>query len=252
MRTSPSPTPDTALDAVRASLLRQGAPAAYVGRLVGELADHRADVVDELVRAGATPADAAHAADERMGEPDAVADAACAALRRGSFVWRHRVLVLVILPVVLLPVMWAVVLGLGAWAAGILSPSFHPGATLPRSRALLGWACDACGHVMPAVAAVAFYGLARRRCCGRAWAWTPGVLLAGIGSVTFVATFMDAPAAATGRLVAGVAPTPDAVKLFVPLGLLSMFETWHWMRRGRGRCGGGGLPPSAGSAIGST
>ena len=52
MRTFPSPTPDTAIDAVRTSLLRQGAAAAYVGRLVGELADHRADAIDELVPRG--------------------------------------------------------------------------------------------------------------------------------------------------------------------------------------------------------
>src|SRR3954449_381595 len=63
MQTSPT------LDAVRASLLRHGAPAAYVGRLVGELADHREDAIDEMTRAGATPEAAARAADERMGGP---------------------------------------------------------------------------------------------------------------------------------------------------------------------------------------
>jgi hypothetical protein len=228
------------LDALRASLLRQGAPAAYVGRLIGELADHREDAIDEMIRAGATPEAAARAADERMGEPAALADAACAALRRGSFLWRHRVLVLVVGPVVLLPLGWAAVLGLGAWAAGLLSPSFHPGATSPGSRALLRWACGACGHVLPAVAAAAFYWLARRRCCGRAWSWTPGVILSAVASVTFVAMFMDGPGAGTGRLVAGVAPAPDAVKLLVPLGLLWIFEMSHWMRRERRRRGAAG------------
>src|SRR4051812_47921357 len=97
MRTSPT------LDAVRASLLRHGAPAAYVGRLVGELADHREDVIGDRGRAGSTPGAGAGAADERLGEPATVADAACAALRRGSFLWRHRVLVLIVAPLVLLP-----------------------------------------------------------------------------------------------------------------------------------------------------
>jgi len=232
------PTSPT-LDAVRASLLRHGAPAAYVGRLVGELADHREDVIDEMTRAGATPEAAARAADERMGEPAMVADAACAALRRGSFLWRHRLLVLIVGPIVLLPLGWAIVLGLGAWATGLLSPSFHPGATSPGSRALLRAACGVCGHVLPPLSAAAFYWLARRRCCGRAWSWTPGVVLSAVGSVTFVAMYMDASGGGTGRLVAGVAPAPDAVKLFVPLGLLWMFEIWHWMRRESWRWGGG-------------
>src|SRR5206468_1952552 len=102
--------------------------AAYVDRLVRELAEHRDDVIGELLAAGATADDAARTADERLGQPAMLAAAAGDRLRDSSLLWRHRVLLLIVLPVVSLPLVWAAVLVLIAWSMGLFAASFHIGA----------------------------------------------------------------------------------------------------------------------------
>jgi hypothetical protein len=217
------------LEAIRASLVRRGAPSAYIGRLLAELSEHRADLVLELVREGAAADAAEREADRRIGEPAALARAAVEELRRASFVGRHRGLVLVVVPILLLPLIWATVLALAALAAGIFSAGFRVGATSAESRRLLAMACAVCGYVVPALAGAAFFVLARSRFCGVVWCWAPGFMLAVSASLTFVDVFARGTA---GRLVVGVVPAPDTVRLLVPLGVLAVFEAWHRTARG--------------------
>jgi hypothetical protein len=123
------------LSAVRKLLQRRGAPGAYVERFVRELAEHREDLMRDLLREGKTPEQAAIEADRRIGAPTELAAEAFEKMRRASFVGRHRVFWLVVMPILLLPICWLLLLGLAARHAGMLSPAYRVGSIDAESLA---------------------------------------------------------------------------------------------------------------------
>jgi hypothetical protein len=217
------------LEAIRQLLLRRGAPGAYVERLIGELAEHRADLVHDLMRDGRSLDQAGLEADRRLGEASALVEAAFVEMRRNSFVGRHRLACLIVLPVVVLPLSWTIVLVLAAWTTGMLAPGFHVGTMSAQSRVVISIACGACNFAMPAALGAAFWLLARRRFCGRVWSWAAGLALAVVSSFLFARMFSSGG----GRLVVGVALLPDPVKLSMPIVLILAME----LARGVGRRG---------------
>ena len=221
-------------DPLETALLRRGVPATYAERLAGEIADHREDLILDLVGQGHSPEAAAREADRRIGDPGAVAEAAVHHLRPHSFVGRHRVLVLGLAPALALPFVWAALLLPAAWAAGILSPTFEVGTASPRAGAVLLAACALCGYAAPAAAAAAFYALARRSFCGAAWAALPCFVLAALSSLTFLTVVVGGPGPAAGRLIIGAAPSPDPARLLIPLGAFAVLESLR-LRRCRAR-----------------
>src|SRR5438105_3655194 len=89
------------LDRLRAALARRRLPAAYAERLAQELSDHFHDLTEEKM--------STEALQERMGEPEQVAEAARVEYRRRAVFRRHRwlgVTTFLILPVPLLCVGW--------------------------------------------------------------------------------------------------------------------------------------------------
>src|SRR5438552_9831327 len=168
------------LDDLGARLLKRGAPPRYVGRLIAELAAHREDLVGEMLNEGLTPESAALRADQRLGDPAVLADAVLTKVRRGSFLGRNPVLSWIVLPVLLLPLSWAGLLFLAAWLGGILSPSSRSGTISGQGPTILSIASFLCAYCVPAASGAAFYWLARRRCCGGIWAWTPCLLLSAL------------------------------------------------------------------------
>jgi hypothetical protein len=208
------------LEAVRRLLRRRGAAGAYVERLIGELAEHRADLLHDLMRDGFSQEQAGVAADRRIGEANALVEAAFAQMRGNSFVGRHRLTCLIVLPVVLLPLSWTIVLVLAAWTTGMLAPAFHVGTMSAQSRVAISIACGLCNFAMPAALGAAFWLLARRQFCGRLWSWAPGLALAVVSSFLFAQTFFSGG----GRLVVGLAMLPDPLKLSLPIGLVLAIE----------------------------
>ena len=79
----------------------------------------------ELIAGGASPAAASSEADQRIGDRAALADVSLLRLRAQSYIGRHPVLALIVLPVVLVPLGWAGVLLSAAAATGLLSSSLR-------------------------------------------------------------------------------------------------------------------------------
>jgi hypothetical protein len=212
------------LEAVRRSMSSRGVPRAYIARLVTELSEHREDLIAELVDEGTSPDVAGTDADRRLGDPDVVAAEAIARRRAGSLVGRHRVLCLVVLPVLALPILWTLVLFVVVLACGLLSPSYRMGELSENGRALLSAACWVCGHVLPAGCGAAFFLLARERCCGAAWARVPVWVIAAVASFVFLKVFAHDGGGPVGRLVVSAAPWPDPLKLILPPLVLFVLE----------------------------
>jgi hypothetical protein len=212
------------LDSIRTALSRRCAPPAYVERLAGELAEHREDLVADLIAGGLERGVAEAEADRRIGDPIAIAEAAASVLRDTSWTTRHPVLALVLLPALTLPLIWAAILLLAAAAGGILSPSFDSDPPSPWARTLLSISCVACTYCVPAAAGAVFYVIARRRFAGGIRAWTPPLVLAAISSFAVARVFFDASSASTGRLVVGAHATPDPLRLFLPLASVLLLE----------------------------
>lgn len=218
------------LEAVKKLLRRRGAPVAYVQRLMGELAEHREDLMRDLLREGMSPEQAEIEADRRMGEPAELAEGAIEKMRRASFVGRHRVLCLILMPVLLLPVSWFLLLGVAAWGAGMLSPAYRVGSINASSLAWIYITLTLCRDVIPGAIAAGFYLLARRKFCGRVWSFIPGLTAWAVSSILFVHVFPAGFGGATGRMVIGITYHFDLVKTVVLIGVLLLLEVMQrWM-----------------------
>jgi hypothetical protein len=86
---------------LRERLLRGGIAPASAERYLAELTDHFDDLVDEMIAAGCSPADARVAALDRLGDPDTLAQPMLFNPRFQSRACRHPVLAYLALPLVL-------------------------------------------------------------------------------------------------------------------------------------------------------
>jgi hypothetical protein len=163
------------LDRVADELARRGVPAGYRSRLLAELGDHIHDLTDEGLPM----------AEERLGEPAAVAAAAADRLR-GGWVRRHPVLVFGLAPIpVAVGVMAAVVLGLGvfAWAADELTGwSTSPAVRPVAGRVVLNTLDLGVRFGAVALSAALFARLAGRAGSGRVWPAVAAVQLTALAA----------------------------------------------------------------------
>jgi hypothetical protein len=212
------------LETLGSMLSDRGVPSAYAHRLLDELAEHHEELTLRLTTEdGLSPDAAAAEADRRLGDPNTLADAAVAAMRNTSWIGRHPIFALVLLPAMMLPTAWAVLLLAVACINGMLSPSFRVGDLSEHARTLLSLSCAACAYVIPAAASAALYHSARGRFVGRAWPWLPPLVLAIVSSFLFVRVFLDTPDAA-GRLVVGIRAIPNPFMLLLPLATALLLE----------------------------
>jgi hypothetical protein len=212
------------LDTLKRALADRGVPHAYACRLLEELADHRDERIRQLISQGSSPDAAAAEADRRLGDPTTLADAAVIALSHASWIDRHPLLALVVLPAAALPAAWAGLLLVVAGINGMLSPSFRVGQLSDQARTLLSLACVACTHFVPAVASTAFCLFIRPRFIYRIWRFIPALVLAIPSSLIFVRVFTSDPAGDVGRLVVGLRALPDPLTLLLPLAAALLIE----------------------------
>jgi hypothetical protein len=151
-------------------LLRQGLPPAYVERLVQELCDHLNDVMEE---SRSMEADRSSLAAERVGRPSNLAAAAVAEYRKRAFSRNHPVVMFAVLPILLLPVLWAglfVAEALVCLGVGEMPTSY-------RGLRIISYGESGLLLVPAAASAVVFCRSARRN--GMGWRWpllTTGIL----------------------------------------------------------------------------
>lgn len=97
------------LGPVNGHLRRHGLPADRVERITRELAEHWEDLRDAALDRGISENEAADEADARMGRPEQLSRAITDGLRQSSWLGRHPVLALCLLPFLAVPLLMAVV-----------------------------------------------------------------------------------------------------------------------------------------------
>lgn len=131
------------LEGVRRSCVGRGLPTPVIERIVAELRDHLADLMDPpemLDGTTRTPADAriALSAEDRLGAPELLAASAVANLRAASFAARHPAWTFLALPVPLTIAGWALMLAItiGLFRLGNYLPLVAP---LVKHRPVAEW-----------------------------------------------------------------------------------------------------------------
>ncbi|HEV8604637.1 MAG TPA: hypothetical protein VGQ99_04685 [Tepidisphaeraceae bacterium] len=209
-------------------MLSSGVRPDYVSRLLEELSQHRQSLIDDIVSEGLEPPRADAEADRRMGSPQMLAQAALAGLRIGTFTGRHPHLAFVVAPLFLLPLCWCACFLSAAWLASAVSGA--PDAPSTDARAILLGGCYVCGYALPALLSALFYLHARRRLCQTGWAFLPCALLSAIAGYTFFRFGFSPDHLGPGSFVAGIAASPDPLKLVLALGAVSLLEMRHVLK----------------------
>lgn len=174
------------MESLAAELIRRGLPPDYAQRAAAELAEHRRDLVEELVSQGGAANAAEAAADRRLGEPRELVRKLAREYRRRTLAGRWPIATFVVSPLLTAYASWvlaalavssgcACVSRLGAFV-GVDGVS---NAAVATAKLVAGWTLF--NVVAPVTLAVGFARLARR--AGLSWRWT----LASVVQVALVA-----------------------------------------------------------------
>jgi hypothetical protein len=236
------------LELLAIELLRRGLPRPYVQRVVRELAEHCADILDEQPTPGS--------ASDRLGAPAALADSIVSAYRARTFCGRHPILTFVVAPIPLVILAWIGVvliftlldwvgewLGVAAWTEG------KPLAEWPVFAV---WCVLSFYYVLMfapfALVSAVLCRLARR--AGRSSKWVlVGCLLVGLlaASVSYGCKLPDAPGTGSITIAWLLYPAPgqpllhrlsftqQLLQFAVPLGI-GLYAVWKSSRRGPTTC----------------
>jgi len=163
------------IETLRCRLVELGCPLAQVRRLVREVADHRDDLKQAAEAEGLSGAAAEIQAMAQLGDPLALAEDLAATLRRSSWWGRHYVITFGLLPVLAVPVLWALALLLELFLlVGVLGHGWNltkirPMADDPVTFSYLLMIFHLMDYLAVAFVALAFHRLARRAAVNRKW-----------------------------------------------------------------------------------
>jgi hypothetical protein len=162
------------IEQLRRRLLELGCPMVQVRRLVQEVADHHEDLKQAALSEGLSEADAEARANVQLGDPLALAEHLMAALRRSSWWGRHFLIGFCVLPLLAVPVLWALLLFLGLSLEFALGYSWdwkklHVAADNPVAFHHLAMAVHGADYVAIALATLLFCWLARRSAVSLTW-----------------------------------------------------------------------------------
>ena len=162
------------IEQLRRRLLELGCPMVQVRRLVQEVADHHEDLKQAALSEGLSEADAEARANVQLGDPLALAEHLMAALRRSSWWGRHFLIGFCVLPLLAVPVLWALLLFLGLSLEFALGYSWdwkklHVAADNPVAFHHLVMAVHGADYVAIALATLLFCWLARRSAVSVTW-----------------------------------------------------------------------------------
>ena len=101
------------IEPLRRRLLELGCPMVQVRRLVREVADHHEDLKQAALSEGLSEANAEVRANTQLGDPVALAEHLMVMLLRSSWWGRHSIIGFCVLPLLAVPVLWALILFLG-------------------------------------------------------------------------------------------------------------------------------------------
>ena len=169
------------IEPLRRRLVELGCPIAPVRRLVQEVADHQEDLKQAAMSEGLSGVDAEARANAQLGDPLTLAEQLMAALRRSSWWGRHPVVGFCGLPVLAVPVLWALLLFLDlslefALGYGWDAKKLHVAADNPVAFHHLVMALQCADFVAIALVTLFFCWLARRSAVNCKWMVTACVI----------------------------------------------------------------------------
>jgi hypothetical protein len=98
------------IEALRRRLVELGCPLKQVRRLIREVGDHWEDLKQAAMAEGLSGADAETRANASLGDPLVLAEELMTALRRSSWWGRHFVVTFCLVPLLMYPILWALLL----------------------------------------------------------------------------------------------------------------------------------------------
>jgi hypothetical protein len=205
-----------------------GCPAGQLQRRVRELADHHEDLKQAALQEGLSEAEAEARADQRLGEPAALADRVARMLRQSSWLGRHRVLGFCLLPI---PATFAGSLLGVAVAFGLVRVwvSADEWAVLadggPGFGVLVGASRAACCLAIALITAL-FCWLAHRSAAGRKWAL---LACACCSLQSFFGYCRILPHSAN----VGYSSTPNWSCAVIPFWVAAVAWIWHLLEQRR-------------------
>ena len=215
---------------LRFRLLELGCPVARLQRMVREVADHREDLVQAALAEGLSMPEAGAQADERLGNPQTLAEYLMVSRRQASWCGRHRVIAFGLLPLLTFPVLWALVLCLHLTLGYALGFGWNHNrlravADNPSTFHYLVMTVNGADYVAIAVVTFLFCRLAGQSAVGRSWRLLAG-LICTLYSL-FIVTYLS-----PHNFTLGLTPQPHWLQAAIPLLVLGMA---HWNQRRRVR-----------------
>jgi len=155
-------------------LVQIGCPMGQVRRLVREVADHREDLKQSALLEGLSEADAEASVNAKFGDPLCLAEQQMAMLRRLSWWGRHFLIGFCLLPLLVVPLLWVLLLFLDmslefALGYGWDEKKLHVAADNPAAFNHLVIAVHCADFVAIALVTLLFCWLARRSAVSFKW-----------------------------------------------------------------------------------
>ncbi len=207
-------------------MLELGCPVDRMQRSVRELADHRRDLI-EAAQAKGMPAPTAEAwADAKLGNPQVLAEDLMVSWRQSRWCSRHAFITFGLLPLLMFPMFWALVLFLFlsvefAVGFGWNHKTLHAAAENPTTFGHLVNAAHGADYAAIALVVLLFCLLGRRSAAGLKWVMLAGLICAAYSLFTCARV-------APHYFSIGFTWTPQWIRAAIPL---SMVGIAYWNRR---------------------
>lgn len=203
------------IEQLRRRLLELDCPLTQVRRLVREVADHREDLMRDALAEGLPSLDAEARANAQLGDPLGLAEDLMRSLRQSSWWGRHRVVGFCLLPLLAVPVLWALLLCLDLSAVfavgyGWDNKKLHAAADNPVAFHHLIMALQGADYLAMTLVTLFFCWLARRSAVTFRWMVTACVICSVYG--LFVYTHLK-----PHFFSFGVYWTPHWIRAAIPL-----------------------------------
>lgn len=211
---------------LRCRLLELGYPASRVRRMMGEVSDHRDDLIEAGLAKGLSAEVAQRVAERKLGNPLELAERVVTAHRKSTWFGRHFLLTFGFLPLVAFPLLWALFLALGLWLEigvgfGWNKQKLHlVNENFPTFRfwAHVAYNTD---YAALALAAFIFCWLARRWAVSFTWM----TIACLIGSVYAAGTFTNV---ARHVYTVGYSNHIEWMRALMPVLVVGMWHLNHW------------------------
>ena len=178
------------IEQLRHRLVELGCPMAQMRRLVQEVADHREDLKEAALLEGLSRVDAEARAEVQLGDPLALAENLVMALQRSSWWGRHFVITFCLLPLLVYPVLWTLLLVLQmafgfALGYGWNWKKLHVAVNNPVTFHHIAMVFQFMDYVAIALVALLFCWLARRSAVRLKWMVTACVVCSVVAVIMY-------------------------------------------------------------------